>query len=330
AIGTFRGYTDLEREKLCVDGAEIPEQDWPQAGKIEFSNFSMKYRQDLEYALKDINLTIFPGEKVGIVGRTGAGKTSLARCLFRLVDTSTCSGSISIDGHNTLAMNIKDVRAKLGIIPQEPTLFNGTFRQNLDPLLKYTVEDMWAAIVKCGIVELVQPRTDDGTGYKGHADDDEILKEIERWNQKWGSSGWMMRIFLYLFVQKPTLDSRTASGKAALRGLDRYASNTFSNGQKQLVGLCRLLMRSRRIVVLDEATADVDPESDKAMQRLVQSEFKDCTVLTIAHRLETIMNSDRIIVMDSGRVAETGRPAELLQRTGSYFADLVAANDFGV
>ncbi|KAJ1888542.1 hypothetical protein LPJ81_006296 [Coemansia sp. IMI 209127] len=289
----------------------------------------MKYRQGLEYALKDINLTIHPREKVGIVGRTGAGKSSLARCLFQLVNTSTCSGSILIDGHNTLSMNIKDVRTKLGIIPQEPTLFNGTFRRNLDPLVKYTVEDMWSAIVKCGIVDLVQPSTDDGTENRGYADDNEVLKEVERWNQKWDSSGWMMRTFLYLFVRKPTVDSRPVSGKAALRGLDRYASDTFSNGQKQLVGLCRLLMRSRRIVVLDEATADVDPESDKAMQRLVHSEFKDCTVLTIAHRLETIMNSDRIIVMDSGRVAETGRPAELLQRKGGYFANLVAANDLG-
>ncbi|KAJ1664579.1 hypothetical protein EV178_003995 [Coemansia sp. RSA 1646] len=324
----------LKREKLCADDAEIPEQDWPAFGKIEFNNFSMKYRQDLEYALKEINLTIKPGEKVGIVGRTGAGKTSLARCLFRLVSNSTCSGSILIDGHNIQSMNIRDVRAKLGSIPQEPTLFDGTFRQNLDPLVKYTVEDMWSAIAKCGIVDLVQPKLGHG-GDSGGGDaildrdgsDDELLKEIERWNQKWNESGWMMRTFLCLFVRKPTLDDRRVPSIRP-HGLDRYAKDTFSNGQKQLVGLCRLLMRNRKIIVLDEATANVDPESDQNMHRVIHSEFKNCTVLTIAHRLETIMNSDRIIVMDSGSVAEIGRPEELLEKKG-YFSELVKANDFG-
>ncbi|KAJ2087988.1 hypothetical protein IW138_004585 [Coemansia sp. RSA 986] len=321
------------REKLCTDDAEIPEQDWPSLGKIEFNNFSMKYRQDLEYALKEINLAIKPGEKVGIVGRTGAGKTSLARCLFRLVGNSTCSGSILIDGHNIQSMNIRDVRTRFGSIPQEPTLFDGTFRQNLDPLVKYTVEDIWSAIVKCGIVNLVQPKL--GHGDDGENDgiildkngDDELLKEIERWKQKWNGSGWMMRTFLYLFVRKPTLDDRRVPSIRS-HGLDRYAKDTFSNGQKQLVGLCRLLMRNRKIIVLDEATANVDPESDQNMHRLIHSEFKSCTVLTIAHRLETIMNSDRIIVMDNGRVAEIGQPEELLEKKG-YFSELVKANDFG-
>ncbi|KAJ2547608.1 hypothetical protein EV175_005153, partial [Coemansia sp. RSA 1933] len=309
---------------LYVDGAEIPEKDWPAFGKIEFNNFSMKYRHDLEFALKDVNLTINPGEKVGIVGRTGAGKTSLARCLFQLVEKSTCSGSIVIDGHNTLAMNIKDVRTKLGIIPQEPTLFNGTLRQNLDPLVKYTAEDMWSAITKCGIADLMQPSSDsnDNDNDENNSELDEIQKEIERWDQQWNSSGWMMRTFMYLFVRKPTLKgSRLARAQRKTHGLDHYINNTFSNGQKQLVGLCRLLMRNRRIIVLDEATANVDPESDKSMQRLIHSEFKDCTVLTIAHRLETIMNSDRIVVMDHGQVVEVGHPAELLAKKG-HFADL--------
>ncbi|KAJ1662914.1 hypothetical protein EV178_005461 [Coemansia sp. RSA 1646] len=268
-----------------------------------------------------------------IVGRTGAGKTSLARCLFRLVGNSTCNGAILIDGHNIQSMNIRDVRAKLGIILQEPTLFNGTFRQNLDPLVKYTVEDMWSAIVKCGIVDLVQPKLghgDDSTNDGIILDkdgDDELLKEIERWKQKWNGSGWMMRTFLYLFVRKPTLDDRRVPSIRP-HGLNRYAKDTFSSGQKQLVGLCRLLMRNRKIIVLDEATANVDPESDQNMHRLIHSEFKNCTVLTIAHRLETIMNSDRIIVMDNGEVAEIGRPEELLEKKG-YFAELVKANDFG-
>ncbi|KAJ2210051.1 hypothetical protein EV179_006454, partial [Coemansia sp. RSA 487] len=121
---------------------------------------------------------------------------------------------------------------------------------------------------------------------------------------------------------------RAATQKVRPHGLNRYAGQSFSDGQQQLFGLCRLLMRNHKVVVLDEATANVDLETDQRMQRLIRSEFKGCTVLTIAHRLETIMNSDRIIVMDNGRVAEIGPPAALLENNG-HFAELVKANDFG-
>ncbi|KAI9500351.1 ATP-binding cassette, sub-family C, member 1 [Coemansia spiralis] len=279
----------MEREQLFVEDATTPPQDWPQAGKIEFHNFSMKYRHDLEYALKDINLTINPSEKIGIVGRTGAGKSSLSRALFRLVDNKTCEGSIIIDGNEIHSMNIGDLRPRLGTIPQEPTLFSGMFRQVLDPLMEYTIEDMWAAIIKCDMVDLVAPRNKHRT--------DKKPKEVK--------------------TLRP-------------HGLNRYIFGRFqfSNGQRQLFGLCRLLMRKHKIVVLDEATADVDLETDQYIQKLIRSELKDCTVLTIAHRLDTIMNSDRIIVMDKGRAIEIGPPSELL-KSGGHFAELVKANDFG-
>ncbi|KAJ2519354.1 hypothetical protein GGI11_002594 [Coemansia sp. RSA 2049] len=135
-----------------------------------------------------------------------------------------------------------------------------------------------------------------------------------------------MRAFLYLFVKKPVLD-RNFIQKTQSHGLDRHVKDTLSNGQKQLVGLCRLLMRNRKIIVLDEATSSMDQDSDQNMQKLIRSEFKDCTVLTIAHRLKTIMNSDRIVVLDKGRVIEIGQPSELLEK-GRYFAELVKANEF--
>ncbi|KAI9501705.1 hypothetical protein GGI26_004219 [Coemansia sp. RSA 1358] len=338
-INTFRHYITMDREDKVAEAATEPPQDWPHAGKIEFRNFSMKYRNDLEYSLRDISLTIKPGEKIGIVGRTGAGKSSLSRVLFRLIDSRTCSGSILIDDCDIFSLNIGDLRPRLGAIPQESTMFSGTFRQNLDPLVEFTIEDMWAALIKCNIVKLIEPerecanRGSKASVSKGDGDDDEyqeeIKEEIKEWEQWWKDSDWRMRLFLLMFINKPKLVDRRRIEKGR-HGLDRIVGShsSFSNGQQQLFSLCRLLMRKRKILVLDEATADVDHETDQDMQKLIRSEFKDCTILTIAHRLDTIMDSDRIIVMDKGRVAEVGPPRELIRNNG-YFAELVHANDFG-
>ncbi|KAJ2038419.1 hypothetical protein H4S03_002340, partial [Coemansia sp. S3946] len=229
---------------------------WPLNGKIELRDFGMKYGVHHGYALKNVNLTINPGEKIGIVGRTGAGKSSLAKVLFRFIHDNT-SGSISIDGQDISEFGVGDYRPRLGMIPQESSMFNGSIRNNLDPLNQFDVEEMWAALIKCGL-----------------------------------------------------------------------AKHIITSGQQQLFGLCRVIMRNQKIVVLDEATANVDLETDKSIQELISKEFRDCTVLTIAHRLETIMNSDRIIVMDKGTIAEIGTPQELLAKDG-MFALLVKTSDFG-
>ncbi|KAJ1665969.1 Canalicular multispecific organic anion transporter 1 [Coemansia sp. RSA 1646] len=327
-IDLFRHYLDMDRDDNSTNGAAKPPSNWPSAGKVEFRNFSMKYRDDLEYALKDINLTIKPGEKIGIVGRTGAGKSSLSRAIFRLVNRDTCKGSILIDGCDISSISTCNLRPQLGTIPQESTLFSGSFKQNLDPLLEYSIEDMWAALVKCNITEFVVPKRDKSAG-DDYNDQyrEQVKEEIAEWDQMWEKSGWMGRLSLFLFVSKPKLPK--VVNKKAKHGLDKDVGHhsRFSNGQQQLFSLCRLLMRRRKIIVLDEATADVDLETDQSMQKLFRSEFKDCTVLTIAHRLETIMGSDRIIVMDKGTVAEFGPPKDLIEK-GGLFAELVKANDF--
>ncbi|KAJ2570621.1 hypothetical protein IW140_002293 [Coemansia sp. RSA 1813] len=322
-------YMEIDREDILANDAVKPSSDWPSEGTIEFRNFSMKYHNDLEYALKNINLTIKPGEKIGIVGRTGAGKTSLSRAIFRLISSNTCEGSILIDGCDISSIKLGDLRPKLGTIPQESTLFKGSFKQNLDPLMQFTIEDMWAALIKCSITEFVVSKDMWSISSDGdyNEDNDYVMEEMAEWDHMWQESDWQKCIFLWLFIERPQL--KDVRDRRAKHGLDKDVGNQsqLSSGQKQLFSLCRLLMRKCKIIVLDEATADVDTETDRDMQKLFRSEFKDSTVLTIAHRLETIMSSDRIIVMNEGRVAEIGPPKELIKQN-SYFAELVKANNF--
>ncbi|KAJ2612637.1 ATP-binding cassette glutathione S-conjugate transporter ycf1, partial [Coemansia sp. RSA 1804] len=332
-INTFRHFISMKHDDDDTDkgtAIEQPPASWPSSGKIEFCNFSMKYNDDLEYALKNISLTISPGDKVGIVGRTGAGKTSLTRALFRLVSKKTCEGSILIDGHDIATVSTSNLRPRLGTILQESTVFEGSFKRNLDPLMEHTIEDMWAALIKYNMNEFVEPKRDRTKKRENAVYSDyemSVRRDIAIWNREWKESGWIKRIFLWMFIHKPMLSNQLDTEET--HGLDKNIDHIshLSDGQKQLFSLCRLLMRKHKIIVLDEATADVDLETDKEMQRLFRSKFKDCTVLTIAHRLETIMNSDKIIVMDKGRVAEFGPPKELITQ-GGYFSELVKANDF--
>ncbi|KAJ2103715.1 Multidrug resistance-associated protein 1 [Coemansia sp. S100] len=278
-INDFRNLAERDAEAPYVIDSCRPSVQWPPNGKIEFRDFSMKYGADLNYALKNVNLTINPGEKVGIVGRTGAGKSSLAKVLFR----------------------------------------------NLDPLNQFDVEGMWAALVKCNLSELVSSKVISSNG----SEETEYEKDQIRKKEQWQNAGWLKRVVLFVLKKMPTTLDPVEQLK--FNGLDKSVKScfrSFSSGQQQLVGLCRVIMRKRKIVVLDEATANVDLETDKSVQELIRKEFSDCTVLTIAHRLETIMNSDRIIVMDKGTIAEIGTPQELLAKDG-MFAQLVKTSDFG-
>ncbi|KAJ2114131.1 hypothetical protein IW146_003325 [Coemansia sp. RSA 922] len=323
-INEFRNLAERDPEAPYVIDSYRPSAQWPPNGKIEFRDFSMKYGADLNYALKNVNLTINPGEKIGIVGRTGAGKSSLAKVLLRLIHENT-SGSISIDGQDISEFGVGDYRLRLGMIPQESSMFSGSVRRNLDPLNQFNVEEVWAALVKCNLSELVSSKDNAGNDPpKSEYEQDQIHKR-----EKWLNASRLKRILLFIIKEAPA----TLNPEERLRpnGLDKSVQDSFkrlSNGQQQLFGLCRVIMRRRKIIVLDEATANVDLETDKSVQELIRKEFSDCTVLTIAHRLETIMNSDRIIVMNKGTIAEIGTPEELLAKDG-MFAQLVKTSDFG-
>ena len=263
--------TSLER-LLQYNGDEVeqepdwhvenePPAEWPQKGEIHFDSSELTYRVGLPPALKGIDLTISPNEKVGVVGRTGAGKSSLAVLLFRLVDVS--GGCVKIDGIDVRKVGLQRLRKSLGVIPQEPLLMVGTVRQNLDPFEDHTEKEVLSALHRVGL---------EGVALDTYVGD---------------------------------------------------AADTLSSGQRQLISLARTLLRKVKIIIMDEPTSSIDPLTDSIVQRVVREEFSDCTVVTIAHRLHTIIDSDRVIVMSDGLIAEVGPPQELMKNESSHLTKLV-------
>jgi len=247
--------------------AAQPPPQWPQNGAIQIQNVVMSYREGLPAVLKGLTLDIRAGEKIGVVGRTGAGKSSLFQVLFRLVEVS--QGSITVDGVDLATLGLDDVRGALSIIPQEPVLFKGTLRFNLDPFDDFSDAEVWDALDKAS---LKAP----------------------------------------LIARHEGLDMAVADN-----------GENFSVGQRQLVCLARALLHKSKVLVLDEATANVDVETDALIQATIRQQFSDRTTLTIAHRLNTIIDSDRVLVMELGRVREFARPIDLLNDSRSEFSAMV-------
>jgi len=229
----------------------------------------MRYRPNLPLVLKGVNLKIKSQEKIGIVGRTGSGKSSLIQALFRIVESEKDGGKILIDGCNIADIELKRLRSKLSIIPQDPVLFSGNIRRNLDPFDLYTDEELW------NVLSMVE------------------LKE---------------------FVEsKPTKLQHVVSD----------GGENFSAGQRQLMCFARALLRKSKIIIMDEATASVDSATDEKLQEMIRTRFVNQTVLCIAHRLDTILDSDRVCVMDDGKVVEFDAPEILLKNEKSIFFGLV-------
>uniref|UniRef100_A0A452UFS7 Multidrug resistance-associated protein 1-like n=1 Tax=Ursus maritimus TaxID=29073 RepID=A0A452UFS7_URSMA len=246
-----------------------PPSQWPDKGIVEFINYQARYRDDLGLALQDITFQTHGEEKIGIVGRTGAGKSTLSNCLFRIVERS--GGKIIIDGIDISTIGLHDLRGKLNIIPQDPVLFSGTLQMNLDPLDKYSDSELWEVLELCHLKEFVQSLPK------------KLLHEISE------------------------------------------GGENLSVGQRQLVCLARALLRKTKILILDEATASIDFETDNLVQTTIRKEFSDCTILTIAHRLHSIIDSDRVLVLDSGRITEFETPQNLICQKGLFFQMLTEA-----
>ncbi|KAG7662008.1 BPT1 [[Candida] subhashii] len=293
AVERLIEYCELPSEAEMIIEDNRPDKDWPNQGVIKFKNYSTSYRAHLDPVLKNIELTITSKEKVGIVGRTGAGKSSLTLALFRIIEAT--EGHIEIDGIDTSKIGLYDLRHHLTIIPQEAHTFRASVRENLDPFGEYTDEKLWKALELAHLKEHVLKMETDPT-------------EAEKKKSK--NPGELPK--------KVGLDAQIEEG-----------GSNLSAGQKQLLCLARaLLNETSKILVLDEATAAVDFQTDKIIQETIRSSFKDKTILTIAHRIDTILDSDKILVLDHGEVAEFDTPENLLKNTESIFYSLAKEGGF--
>ncbi|KAK0161586.1 hypothetical protein PV327_010042 [Microctonus hyperodae] len=263
AVERIVQYTDLPREPFGEPSSNLSEH-WLSRGKIQMKSVFFSYKKGDPPVLKNLDFILEAGWKVGIVGRTGAGKSSIIAAIFRLADDGL-QGEILIDDKDLMSIELEDLRKNISIIPQQPILFSESLRYNLDPFSKHSDDDLY-----------------------------NVLREVELYNI--------------------SLDQRVSEG-----------GTNFSVGQRQLICLARAILRNNRILILDEATANIDPGTDALIQRLIRSKFVNCTVITIAHRLNTIIDSDRVLVMENGSVVEFANPYELLVgNPDSYFSRMVA------
>ncbi|XP_047960012.1 LOW QUALITY PROTEIN: ABC transporter C family member 8-like [Salvia hispanica] len=267
SVERIKQYMNIPPEPPAVIPDNRPPASWPQKGRIELVELKIRYRPNAPVVLKGITCTFEEGKRVGVVGRTGSGKTTLISALFRLVEPH--GGRILVDGLDICSIGLRDLRLKLSIIPQEPTLFRGSVRTNLDPLGLYSDDEIWKALEKCQLKSTIS--------------------------------------------ELPNLLESSVSDEG----------ENWSMGQRQLFCLGRVLLKRNKILVLDEATASIDSNTDAILQRIIREEFSDCTVITVAHRVPTVIDSDMVLVLSYGKLVEYDEPSRLME-INSSFSKLVA------
>lgn len=263
-------YSQLTPEDGYTARDDIPTSSWPSKGDLLLQNLSLTYVDGGRRVLKDITFEIKQKEKIGVVGRTGSGKSSIVSAIFRMPEPD---GEVTVDGINLKRLDLQSARQTFSVITQDPVLFAGTLRSNLDPFNKNTDHELWTALEEAQMKQ------------------------------------WVCQLPGQL--QHELIES----------------GNNISVGERQLLCLARVLLEKRKIVILDEATANVDFKTDRLIQEVIRTKFKDTTVISIAHRLDTIVDCDRVMVLDEGRVIEFDRPSSLLNRRGSHFAELARSSN---
>eukprot|EP01135_Chromosphaera_perkinsii_P008905 Nk52_evm15s1524 gene=Nk52_evmTU15s1524 len=259
-------FMRIPQEAPAIIEYNRPPSSWPSKGRIDIKNLVLAYAPELPPVIKGISLEIGAQEKIGIVGRTGAGKSTITLCLFRFMEP--LSGTVRIDGIDVTTVGLEDLRSRISIIPQDPVLFSGTIRSNLDPFNQASDHDVWRALKRAHVSDYVESQPE------------KLMSKV------------------------------TENGE------------NLSVGQRQLMCLARAILRKSAILVMDEATASVDVTTDTLIQETIKTEFKNSTVLTIAHRLKTIIDYDKVLVLDSGKVKEFDSPSNLLAIEGGHFRSM--------
>ncbi|KAK9057251.1 hypothetical protein SSX86_022086 [Deinandra increscens subsp. villosa] len=266
SVERIKQFTNIPSEAEWVKKDDPPPSNWPSHGNVELKDLQVRYRPNMPLVIKGITLSIKGGEKIGVVGRTGGGKSTLIQVLFRLVEPS--GGSITIDGIDISTLGLHDLRSRFGIIPQEPILFEGTVRSNIDPLGQHSDDEIWRSLERCQLNDVV--------------------------------------------ASKPgKLDSAVVDN-----------GDNWSVGQRQLLCLGRVMLKRSRLLFMDEATASVDSQTDAVIQKIIREDFADRTIISIAHRIPTVMDCDRVLVIDAGYAKEFDKPSRLIERP-SLFGALV-------
>ncbi|GJN31916.1 hypothetical protein PR202_gb20371 [Eleusine coracana subsp. coracana] len=265
SVERIKQFTNIPSEASWRIKDCLPAANWPTKGDIDVIDLKVRYRHNTPLVLKGINISIHAGEKIGVVGRTGSGKSTLIQALFRIVEPS--EGKIIIDGLDICTLGLHDLRSRFGIIPQEPVLFEGTIRSNIDPLQQYSDDEIW---------QVFHQQLKDAVASKPEKLDASVVDNGENW----------------------------------------------SVGQRQLLCLGRVMLKRSKILFMDEATASVDSQTDAVIQKIIREDFADCTIISIAHRIPTVMDCDRVLVIDAGLAKEFDRPANLIERP-SLFGALV-------
>ncbi|CAJ1953016.1 unnamed protein product [Sphenostylis stenocarpa] len=267
SVERLNQYMHIPSEAPEVIEGSRPPSNWPVSGEVELNDLQVRYRPEGPLILHGITCTFKAGHKIGIVGRTGSGKSTLISALFRLVEPA--GGKIVVDGIDISSIGLHDLRSRFGVIPQDPTLFNGTVRYNLDPLSQYSDHEIWEVLGKCQLREVVQQKLEG--------------------------------------LNCPVVED----------------GSNWSMGQRQLFCLGRALLKRSRILVLDEATASIDNATDLILQKTIRTEFADCTVITVAHRIPTVMDCTMVLSISDGRLVEYDEPTSLMTKEGSLFKQLV-------
>lgn len=266
SVERIKQFTNIQSEAEWRKKDLLPPPNWPNKGNVELEDLQVRYRPNTPLVLKGITLSIEGGQKIGVVGRTGGGKSTLIQVFFRLVEPA--AGRIVIDDIDISVLGLHDLRSRFGIIPQEPVLFEGTVRSNIDPVGQYSDEDIWKSLDRCQLKDVVASKPDK--------------------------------------LDSPVVDN----------------GDNWSVGQRQLLCLGRVMLKRSKLLFMDEATASVDSQTDGVIQKIIREDFASCTIISIAHRIPTVMDCNRVLVIDAGRAKEFDRPSRLLERH-SLFGALV-------